>query len=104
MIPYEVYIFVWIVQFAGLKARQAAAGYYNGVGAELLDFSDGLSAFCRGGMCNATCVNHNQIGLHPRILDLVESQPFKQFSNLLALVLIDFATKSVYGKGSNHVV
>jgi hypothetical protein len=104
MIPYEVDIFTCIVEFAGLKARQTAADYYDSVRAESLNSSDGLSALCRGRMCNAACVDDNQVGFQLRPFDLVQPEPFEQFANLLALVLVDFTPKSVYRKGSHNVV
>jgi len=36
--------------------------------------------------------------------DLVESEPFEQLSYLLALVLVDFAAKSIYGKSLHNMV
>jgi len=37
-------------------------------------------------------------------IDLGESEPFEQLSNLLAFVLIDFATESIYGKSFHNKV
>ena len=50
----------------------------------------------------AAGIDNNQAGLF-RHFDLVESESLKQFSNLLAFILIDFAAKIFYGK-SLHIM
>ena len=54
-------------------------------------------------MSYAAGVDKNQIGLASGI-DLVESETFEEFSNLLALVLIYFAAESIYGKSFQSMV
>ncbi len=54
-------------------------------------------------MSYAAGIDNGQIGFFKRF-DLVKSEPFEQFSNLLAFVLIDLAAKSIYGKSLHNMV
>ena len=54
-------------------------------------------------MSYAAGIDNGQVGLFRRF-DLVESEPLEQLSNLLALVLVDFAAKSIYGKGLHNMI
>ena len=54
-------------------------------------------------MSYAAGIDNGQVGFFKRF-DLVESEPFEQFSNLLAFVLINFAAKGIYGKSLHNMV
>jgi len=54
-------------------------------------------------MSYAAGIDNDQVGFFKRF-DLVESEPFEQFSNLLALVLVDFAAQSLYGESVHNVI
>jgi len=54
-------------------------------------------------MSYAAGIDDGQVGSFERF-DLVESEPFEQLSYLLALVLVNFAAKSIYGKSLHNMV
>ena len=54
-------------------------------------------------MSYAACVDNDQVRFL-ELLDIVESEPFEQLSNLLAFILIDFAAKGVDGKSIHNML
>lgn len=65
--------------------------------------SNVLSALRRGCMSDAAGVYNNEVGFFKRF---GPSQPnsFEQFTDLLALILIDFTAKCVYGKSIHNMI
>jgi hypothetical protein len=61
-----------------------------------------LSALGRGGVSYAAGIDHHKVRLSGRF-GHSKTEFFEQLSDLLALVLIDFAAKSIYGK-SLHIL
>jgi len=82
---------------------QTAADNYNGVRTLPVSSSDALSALGRGSVSYAAGVDNDKVG-HVRRFDPAEPKLSEQLSNLLGLVLIDFAAKSIYGKGPHDMV
>ena len=101
--PCVAKVFSFGGQFADLYSGQAAADDDNGVRVEFSGSSDVLSAPGRGSMSYATGVDDDKIGFLRRF-DLFEPAVFEKFSNLLAFVLVHFATKRNYGKCSHNVI
>jgi hypothetical protein len=79
------------------------SGYdYNGIRTLFLGSSDVLAALGRGSMSYAAGIDNDKVGLLGRF-DSVEPELFEQFSNLLALILVNFTAESAYGKSLHNL-
>jgi hypothetical protein len=91
------------IKLADLHSRQAS-GYDNcGIGIELSGSSNVLPTLGRGGVSYAAGIDYHKVGLLGR-LGLLKAQLFEQLSDLLALILINLAAKSIYGKSLHNMV
>jgi len=54
-------------------------------------------------MGNAACVDHDEVRFSRRV-NLLKAEVFEKFSNLLAFVLVDLATKGNYRKSSHNML
>ncbi len=91
------------IKLADLHSRQASGYDDSGIRIELPCSADMLPAFGRGAVSYAAGIDHHQVRLFGRFGPL-KTELFEQFSDLLALVLIDFTAKSIYGKSLHNVV
>lgn len=80
-----------------LAGRQTSSNNNRTFRVIFLDFADLLAALCRSDVCDATGVDDYYIG-SARMISGRKSKVFKNLANLLAFVLVDFATESMDGK------
>ena len=83
------------IKLADLHNRQASGYDNSGIRINLPCSPDMLPALGRSGVSYAAGVDHQKIRLFGRF-GLLKTKLFEQFSDLLALVLIDFTAKSIY--------
>ncbi len=91
------------IKLADLHNRQASGYDNSGIRIKLPCSSDMLPALGRSSVSYAACVDHQKVRLSGRF-GLLKAELFEQLSDLLALVLIDFTAKSIYGKSLHDMV
>ena len=79
------------IEFVDLHSRQASGDDNSGIRIKLPCSSDMLPALGRGGVSYAAGVDYDQVRLFGRF-GLLQAELFEQFSNLLALILINLTT------------
>ncbi len=83
------------IKLADLHNRQTSGYDDSGIRIKLACSSDMLPALGRGAVSYAAGIDHHQVRLFGRFR-LLKTELFEQLSDLLALVLIDFAAKGIY--------
>jgi hypothetical protein len=54
-------------------------------------------------MSNTAGIDYRKVGTVGHF-DLAKPDLFEKFSNLLALILVDFTAKGIYGKGLHNMI